>query len=352
MNAEHDAVRLVVRWLSALVRGETPSLGELDDEVFRVLSESRLLVLATRHGARHPLLLQEEKESFVRAQACRAAAVRIGKGLDAGSIPWAVIKGLPLAAAYWGDPVARPSVDLDIVVPPDDIRRAEAVLRASALRLIETGTPEWYLRRWSYHVGYGAERHPIVELHWDYLRPGLGPRHVNRLLDTRRPVPVDGVGLPAPSPPWQLIVCAAHASHHMYSLRYLLDVALVGTSLSEQEWSEAIAEVRSAGLGPLLYYAVETSARTLAWRPPAALEGLRPHPTRDRLAWRFLEALPLSGQPSRAQFQVNHAATPLLSCAGPGWVLRVPQAMVTDRGNLAIRIEALRRRRVEDTATG
>ena len=156
---------------------------------------------------------------------------------------------------------------------------------------------------------------------------------------------VAGRSLPAPAPPWQLLVVAVHAVHEFFGARHLLDVALVARALDDGRLARGRSEVAAdARLGPTLWYGVVASAEWLGWQVPDELAALRPSAVRDAVVRRYVGRLPLFDRPTPFDLQLQHVLAPALSSDGARAATRIPFALLTDRGNLAMRIERGRRR--------
>jgi hypothetical protein len=336
----------VAEWLRAVAAGGSARLGAIDDATADVVRSTGLEALARAHGAEHGTLRDVERRQFAAVTLTAAAARRLIEMLDAAGVCAVVLKGLPLAERYWGDAFLRPSVDVDLLVAKRDYDRARAALVAEGFASREEWVPAWYLRRWFYHETLEVHRpHSLaVELHWDYLRPGLGDTDVPGLLAAAENVVVAGCALPAPGPPWQLLVVAAHAVHEFFGARHLLDVAQVAHALDDAAWRTAVELADAARLGPTLWYGVRASSEWLGWQPPDVLDRLRPSAVRDQVVRRYVRRLPPLGRPSRLDLQLQHVVAPALSSDGGRAVTRIPFALMTDRGNLAMRIERGRRR--------
>lgn len=342
----HLADERIAAWLRELVAGGQAAFGPVDDASAHVLRGTRLDALAHAHGARHPALADVERREFVAVTLRIAALARVLDAMHAAGAPVAVLKGLPLAQRYWGDVCARPASDIDLLVDRADYRHARDALVDLGLAVRSDWVPAWYLDRWFYHetfVGTGPLR-VAIELHWDYVRPGLGDTDVAGLLAAVEEIDVDGRALPAPAAPWQLLVVAAHAVHEFFGARHLLDVALVARALGEADWRRAVGLAAAARLGPTLWYGVAASAEWLGWVAPDALDVLRPSTARDEVTRRFIRRLPPFGGVPGADRQMQHLLAPALSSDGMRAVTRIPFAMLTDRGQLAMRLERARRR--------
>jgi hypothetical protein len=331
----------VTGWMREVAADRPAPLGVLDDETAYALRCARLEPFARLHGAEHENLRDVERRQFASATLMAATAARVVEALRVEHVPCAVLKGLPLAQRYWGDAFVRPSVDIDLLVARGDYARARLALTTHGFAVHEEWVPAWYLTRWFYHETFVRTDVPrvAVELHWDYLRPGLGDTDVPGLLDAVEDVYVASRALPAPASPWQLLVVAVHAVHEFFGARHLLDVALVARALENEDWRRAVEIASSARLGPTLWYGVVASAEWLGWEVPGELAALRPSAARDAVARRYVRRLPPFGRPSRLDLQLQHVVAPALSSDGARAVTRIPFALLTDRGNLAMRLE-------------
>jgi hypothetical protein len=335
-----------MEWLHGVVNGDPSALGEVGSGLERLLGSCRLELLAYATGASGPSRARRELVWEVRARRLALAAqAAVGIASDAG-VRAAILKGLALGQRYWGDVLVRESSDVDLLVARDDVPAVRAAFAAHGYRSNKEWVPNWYERRWFYHEALQPPEptQPTVELHWDFMRSGFGHSDIERLIADVVPVDVRGVFLPTPSTAWQLITNSAHCVHEVFRPRLLLDVAFVARAADGGDWRDAVLLARRAGVVAMLYYAVTVSAARLGWRVPAEVTALRPSPGRDRIARRYIDAVPLFSTPSRSLLQLHHLANPVLTCDGGGWVSRIPYSMLTDRGNLAADLERARRR--------
>lgn len=335
-----------LEWLQGVVRDHPAGLGDLDSGMQCLLSACRLDLLAYATGAGGPNRPRRELVWEVRARrlaSAAQAAVAIATAAGARAV---VLKGLALGQRYWRDALVRDSTDIDLLVARDDTAAVRNAFVASGYHSREEWVPNWYERRWFYHEALQPPEsgQPNVELHWDFMRSGLGHSDVRALIAAATPVEACGVSLPTPSTPWQLVTNSAHCVHEVFRPRLLLDVAFVARAAGADDWREAVRIARTAGVAAMLYYAVTTSAERLGWEPPPVVTALRPSAGRDGIARRYLGAVPMFPMPSRNLLQLHHLANPLLTCDGAGCVSRIPYSMLTDRGNLTADLERARRR--------
>jgi len=325
-----------MEWLTAVVAGEEAELGDIDDEFLALLRTVSLVALAARRGARHPYLDRHELRAFVTSQVRLKVTVQALTALTTAGVPAVTIKGPALAVQHWGDALSRPSVDVDVLVEPADVPRARVALTGAGFAPV-SAIPDWYMLHWHYDLLYRTTRAPHVgvELKWNVCPPYLGRVPVREILAEATVVECDGVPILAPQAPWQLIVCAAHAVKHCFSLKQLLDVALIVRDMTPADCQAAVARARRARLWPALHYAVSVSAARLGWQPPPAFAVLRPSPLRDWPVRAYLSALPLTN-PGIVYGWRMHAgkfAAPLLASSALQLPCAIPVSL-SDRPNV------------------
>jgi hypothetical protein len=114
-----------------------------------------------------------------RSDACRMQAVRncmqlagALKGFHSAAIPVMPVKGPILSLELYGDVGLRQSHDLDLIVNPEDLARAQACLENMGWRLDESWFPlsprQWEsVLRHEYHLGFvHSHGDCLLELHW------------------------------------------------------------------------------------------------------------------------------------------------------------------------------------------
>jgi len=167
-------------------------------------------------------LLLRELDSILRAFA-------------AEGVPVLLLKGAAFVDALYQNPGVRPMVDLDLLVPRDQVERAERALQDVGFGM-STSDP-WPGFSWRYRnsAAYGRPIAPepsfYVGLH---IRPydiGYYERTpVADWFDRAVPVLRDGFAARMPAPEDHLVyLCGHQALHHLYgsSLLRLLDMALL-----------------------------------------------------------------------------------------------------------------------------
>lgn len=230
--------------------------------------------------------------------------------VDAGIRP-VVLKGPALADRYYPDPHLRASVDLDLLLEPNDLIRASELLVSSGyacsgslpgdIARIAPGFVEWHDLEiidgdglHEQHISL-AKPGKLIEIHW---RPS--PERLCSISSVgTMPMQIEGVDVLVPSPEDQLVLCILHSILHGWgtgSLRNLLDIALV--LRSHVGWDKVIERIYGLKCRGYAYHLLEWVADEIGISAPKdIMEAIRPSP---RAAWysrpprRFDEVLALA----------------------------------------------------------
>ncbi len=188
------------------------------------------------------------------AQAARArwTLERVATAFAEEDVPLLLVKGSVLAEKIYGTAALRPFFDVDIVVRPDTLDRAERVLRSLGYRFapVRVASLRWQgvrvdgapddlapddvLReaclRVHQHLGFMPpdDRLLPLELHWQLRRPGLMTDPEGVLWHYAEPATVTGVATRILSPDAMLVHAAVHVmsdSIFAFRLLHLADVA-------------------------------------------------------------------------------------------------------------------------------
>lgn len=135
------------------------------------VSRCEELALSLPESLRQGLLVEEE----------RAAVRSLLKGHELGQIldrfrdcgiHLIILKGIPFAERYFGDPAFRDVRDLDLLIQPEQLCSAERILRSLGYSIFEVVHSREHYRRHHYHVVYVRKSRTVdvVELHWNLLR--------------------------------------------------------------------------------------------------------------------------------------------------------------------------------------
>lgn len=154
--------------------------------------------------------------------------------LQRGGIPTIALKGLHLATLVYGDLAARPTGDIDLLVPVKDLAHAGAVLQhlgfrpLSPYRVSHDGVP-YAFHHLPRFVKAGARP---VEIHWHVMAPtwtgSIAWTDISELWDRAVPARIAGVDAQVLSPEDLLLHLCIHATYlHMgeFGARPWCDIA-------------------------------------------------------------------------------------------------------------------------------
>lgn len=172
---------------------------------------------------------------------------------DVQAIPF---KGPVLSALAYGDPVARFSGDLDILVQEPEIPRTRQLLvelgyesnSTTVLRdAPETAVHKVYHHELFTHTASGV----VVELHWkvdecEFIRPFDPVFSPNGCCPTR--LTLGGTEMRVLSPECLLLLLCEHgAKHRWWQLRWVSDIAELIRRSPAMDWAQASTSARETG---------------------------------------------------------------------------------------------------------
>ena len=230
--------------------------------VARSLSE----VPTVPSGFRHALQQAEADNAWRQLEMARVLTVVLGALGEAG-VPALPIKGPALASWLFGDPARRTSIDLDVLVAPDALAEAFAVVGRigfeSGGKVRGLTAAEAEVVATEFQLKDAAFIHPewrvSLEIHWRPFRDrGLSTLAEGLAADLR----VDTTGLAwrntRVSAAGAAFVLAHGAMHGYRRLTWLADAAALSERLDEAAWEEVVALAAADGfegavlLGPYL----------------------------------------------------------------------------------------------------
>ena len=181
-----------------------------------------------------------------------AELVRIARLFAADRIPFLSIKGPLLARSLYGDVGGRHSGDLDLLIAPDKLRQADAMLRAASCRRSQPDfelTPrQWreYLRLKHEFEYFNDETKVRIEVEWRL--EGLGRQSFEAWLKTGVRETLGGVELTRlPAETEALYLFVHGAGHEWFRLFWLVDVARL-LSRSGVDWDQLMRAARASGV--------------------------------------------------------------------------------------------------------
>ncbi|MBI3890980.1 MAG: nucleotidyltransferase family protein [Candidatus Wallbacteria bacterium] len=280
------------------VRGEPPGAGRLSGSDWK-----ELLELSRRHGVTPLLWLRlqprgaladvpvdvserlrkEYLDTAARGLLRQQALREVAEALGAAEIPVIVLKGAFLSEVVYSNLAARPMVDLDILVPRDNLAKAIEVLATAGYRPRDPYSLDG-IERISKHIPalFGPQGRVAVELHWTIASPRRDDRlNPGELWARRIGVTLGGTAVSALGPEDLLLhVCSHVAYDDEFSpgLRPLCDLAEIARHYDASlDWDVLVERAERWRWAPGVYLALRLARDWLgALVPGSALEALCP----------------------------------------------------------------------------
>ena len=248
-----------------------------------------------------PVALRERLRAITHAQAARELLIqheldRLLPALAAAGVRFLLFKGTPLAYALYPHPYQRARGDTDLLIPPSDRGRAEAVLLGAGYRTAATagGDLAAYERTYSKTDHAGVEHH--LDLHWQLSNSQIFARAFGfaALATAAVPVPALGPHARMPHPVHGLLIACLHRVTHLHApyvvdgvpyreanrLIWLYDIHRLAHRLSPDDWDGLVALASAKGLRALCLDGLTATQRTLGTAIPASLPGRLAAPCR------------------------------------------------------------------------
>ncbi len=213
--------------------------------------------------------------------AAAAELARVAALLRAAGVEPVAYKGPALSLVAYGESGARPSTDLDLVVPPDEYPRARSALLAAGFRSRRglSRVQEAWVMHGQGHADFArdADAVPFVELHWRFAAerlPWTLPVRDVRARGVR--VRVGGADVIAPCAADQVVLLSWHGTrHHWAQFEWLASLAAIlrrsAVDGDAVDGDAVLARARTAGGVRAVLVGVELARRVLDAPVPAAL---------------------------------------------------------------------------------
>lgn len=201
------------------------------------------------------------------------------------------LKGLTLAQSVYGSLFAREIRDLDLLVTPDSVDAARAILIADGFEWLESyldpRADADYRRRKTHFTFHHPVRGVHLELHWGLLRaPDIAAADLAPFWDCSRPADFLGAPMRIFAPEDELFMLLLHGSKHLWSdLIWLCDLAAFLRAHPAIDWravydrADAVRARRFIALGILM----ASDLLDLPF-PSAAIDSARADRAMSRLA--------------------------------------------------------------------
>ncbi len=166
-----------------------------------------------------------------------------------------LLKGAALALAVYPQRTDRWFVDLDILVPRNEVDEACTRMEAAGYRLLQGGRDPLFYEKYHLHRMMIGPQGSVVEIHWDLTIPGSVYRH-------------DVAGLFSRAQPHllgqQSVLCAGTVDqilHGVYQniadgfldLRRVVDLVLLVRTMVPADWDYLVAQAQKTGMSRALW---------------------------------------------------------------------------------------------------
>jgi len=201
--------------------------------------------------------------SAVHGMLLKAQLDGVGKALDSAGIPWMPIKGMDLGYRLWPGPEARPTSDLDVLVPVGLLKEARTVLSAAGWTGVdESDLGESFLRDQGYNWKATSASGTLLELHfrlWSSTLSGW----VEDLWEHSVEAPELGTSARRLSWPDAFLVCAVHLCQDPppHKLIYFRELELIARRCGETGLNEVERSARRWGLSLQVALSAHYAAR-------------------------------------------------------------------------------------------
>lgn len=240
------------------------------------------------------LLRQKYQDNTMQALTMTGETIRMIKCFESHGIRAVVLKGAPLAWRLYGDVAIRPSKDIDILVPPDELEKVQGILENEGYRKMET---KYYEQNFtprqlqiltralshSFHVSYRHSTENVyIEVHWKLGNsinelPFPNESNITRIGVAGSPLPV------LSDEDWLLYLMLHGAGHGWFRLRWLVDIARL-TKQGGFDWDQIAFMAKKIGMQSVLHQSLILANELLDVTVPPNFLSVVAH---DRSAWRL-----------------------------------------------------------------
>ena len=286
----------------ARARADAATAGRLKELAAGPLDWEYLLKLARRHSllpllywqlnahapaSVPPARLNELKRRFFDNAAhnllMAGELLKVVRRLEGAGVPALAYKGPALAVAAYGDLSLRRFVDLDVLVPKQDVLRAKRLLAEDGFRPRPERDParESILLRAQHTLALVKEPGLLLELHWQAAPGFAASTATEEFLGGAETVRLGGGEVKAPAAEKLLGALCVHGSKHFWErLAWVCDVAELVRARPGLDWPGVLRGADEAGTGRMLLLGLRLAAELLgaelpgevrrrAWSDPA-----------------------------------------------------------------------------------
>lgn len=239
---------------------------------------------------------ERDVAAFQATRSARVTAALV-RALAREGVRAVVLKGALLAARLYPAPWMRPSVDVDLLVHPRDLRHATGILESKGYTLVK-GLPD-RPDRFTHHLTFAGRGRVDVELHFSvsaWFQSRFDCDGTFARATRHRLLGEEVLALGAAD---EVVALAVHAASHGFDgVKWLYDLKLL-LRVKPPPWNEVIAYARAARVAAATGMALAEARSRLGGEAPswvleelgagaartAAVELLRRHAKRTVYVW-------------------------------------------------------------------
>jgi len=208
----------------------------------------------TRHGVCDDVLTrmgQVHRLSWFRSQQLMLRLKRALASFSAAGIETVLLKGLPLALAYYDDADLRPIGDIDVMIRHRDWRAATKILTETGWHLDHSWEDEDPLQRGTHAVAFRDPHGVEFDLHHSPFHECLEPAKLAPFWDRAVPLVRPGIASRMLCPADQLLHCLTHGlrANEVATVRWVADAVTILRREPGLDWPLLLDQTRKLRLG-------------------------------------------------------------------------------------------------------
>jgi hypothetical protein len=201
-------------------------------------------------------LAEQHRANALHCMRAAGHLMKIADALTAAGISMLPLKGVCLAALYYRDIASRHAGDIDLLVAPAHLGRANKIMRELGYLRVsndkrtvmqEPYEEDTYFRL---HSMYISSDGVVVEMHFQlHFNPAILPINVGDVVGRGVTASLGRTSLPVMPTPLQLVFLATHGARHEWiRLQWIYDIAVMVDRASDEEVREWLKTAADHGL--------------------------------------------------------------------------------------------------------
>jgi hypothetical protein len=264
VSAEFDLLCPMVRPRPDLTRVRERIAAGIDFEILFEMAGAHgirpmlLLAIAALSGQGVPGTIRASLRYFQRTHLARVLSqseevCRVARLFAAGGVPFAVFKGPVLAAYLYGELSHREFSDIDVIVPPEHMAKAETLLASLGYgnRQGDRAFRQAFLAHQRQYAFVRPEFDSAIDLHWHFSGLHLPfPVQPDEIWPSLVSVQVGSCTVPSLSDVDLALMLAGHGTKESWkSLGWVCDFAMLIERKPDLDWSEIHRRARRQHCG-------------------------------------------------------------------------------------------------------